>query len=180
MAPGLCATGALLLYVGLAVLWDVRERRIPNWLSGTWLLVALPSATLDEGIGLPAALAGLCLAGAALLGPYLAGAVGAGDLKFAAVAGAWLGPRLALNALLFGMAIGLLVALGAAATVGRAGAAVRASARLLWLLGAAGSAAPLTPGVASAEPLAPIPYAVPLGAGVVAAVLLAPHGWLLV
>jgi len=90
MAPGLCATGALLLYVGLAVLWDVRERRIPNWLSGTWLLVALPSATLDEGIGLPAALAGLGLAGAALLGPYLAGAVGAGDLKFAAVAGAWL------------------------------------------------------------------------------------------
>ncbi|HYV57343.1 MAG TPA: A24 family peptidase [Candidatus Nitrosopolaris sp.] len=180
MAPGVFTTVALLLYVGLAVLWDVRQRRIPNWLSGTWLLLALPSAAVDEGIGLRAAFAGLGLGAAALLGPYLVGAVGAADLKFAAVSGAWLGPRLALNALLLGMAMGLVVALAAAASMGRAGPAVRASARLLWLIGATGSTAHLTPGAVSSEPLAPIPYAVPLGLGVVTAVLLAPHGWLLV
>ena len=76
-------------------------------------------------------------------------------------------------------ALSRLVALAAAASMGRAGPAVRASARLLWLIGATGSTAHLTHG-ASSEPLAPIPYAVPLGLGVVTAVLLAPHGWLLV
>src|SRR5262249_39580187 len=68
-------------YAAAATWWDVRERRIPNWLSGVALLFALPAAVLNDGIGLPAAFSGLLLGGFALFVPFALGAVGAGDLK---------------------------------------------------------------------------------------------------
>ena len=127
----LLAGSGVSLYAVLATCWDVRQRRIPNWLSGSALLAALPVAASDGGIGLPAAPTGLALGAGAFFVPFTLGAVGGGDLKFAAVAGAWLGPHVGLNALLVGTVCGLFVGLGSAALAGRAGQALSAAARLV-------------------------------------------------
>jgi prepilin peptidase CpaA len=162
------------------VWWDVRERRIPNRLSALGLVGALLVAAAAGGAALTAALGGLALGAGALLVPFALGAVGGGDVKFAAVASAWLGPRLALNALLLGMALGLLAALVSAARTGRVREAMARAGAFVWLVAATRSLAT----VGALEPehptLTPIPYAVPLAGGVAAAVLLAHRGWLVV
>ena len=77
----------------IAVVIDVRSRRIPNWLSLPFLLSGMVVSGLRggsagfvqsiEGIGLAVAVAGaLC---------YLRG-MGMGDLKLFAAVGAWIGP----------------------------------------------------------------------------------------
>jgi prepilin peptidase CpaA len=179
MTLTLLAAGGLTAYAIAATCWDVAEQRIPNWLSGVALLTALPLAAADGGIGLRAALGGLALGGGALLLPFVLGAVGAGDVKFAAVAGAWLGPHLGLHALLLGTTVGLFVALGAAALAGRAGEAITGSARMVWLAASTLSLTALPPHERAVTPISPIPYAAPLAAGVLGAVLLDRQGWLL-
>jgi Flp pilus assembly protein protease CpaA len=176
----LLTAAGVLGYAALATGFDLRERRIPNWLSGLGLAGARATAPTDAGIGLPAALCGAALGLGALFIPFTLGAVGGGDVKFAMVAGAWLGPRVGLNALLLGSALGLFVALGFAAAAGRAAAAVTSAGRLLRLFAASPSLSTLPTASPDEGRLAPIPYAVPLAAGVAAAVVLAEHGWLLV
>jgi prepilin peptidase CpaA len=166
-------------YAVLATWWDVRERRIPNWLSGTALAVALAVSLLDGGIGLSAAGLGFLLGGFAFILPFAVGAVGAGDVKFAAVAGAWLGPHIGFHALLLGTVLGLFVGLASAAVVGRAGDAITGAARLVYLFASSLSLAHLPPPDTHAARVAPIPYAAPLAAGVLGSVLLAHEGWLL-
>lgn len=176
----LLTTVGVLAYAAVATGFDLRERRIPNWLSGAGFIAALATAPTADGIGLAAALLGAGLGFGALFVPFTLGAVGGGDVKFAAVVGAWLGPRVGLNALLLGSAAGLFVALGAAAFAGRASAAVSAAGRWLWLFAAAPSLATLPAAPSAEQEVAPIPYAVPLAAGVAGAVVLADKGWLLV
>ncbi len=171
---------AVSLYAVLATCWDIRQRRIPNRLSGLFLLAALPAAMAPDGIGLLAAGQGFALGACAMVIPFLLGAVGGGDLKFVAVAGAWLGPRIGLNALLLGTVLGLFAALGTAAAAGRFGEALRGAARLVWLAAAGLSLTHLPPASGAAGPMAPIPYAAPLAAGVVGAVLLAHMNRLLI
>jgi prepilin peptidase CpaA len=176
----LLTTVGVLAYAAFATGFDLRERRIPNWLSAAGLAAALATAPTADGIGLPAALLGAGLGLGALFIPFSLGAVGGGDVKFAMVAGAWLGPRVGLNALLLGSAVGLFVALGAAVAAGRGRAAIAATGRLLWLFAASPSLATFPPASKTEARLAPIPYAVPLAAGVAGAVVLAEKGWLLV
>lgn len=171
---------AVSVYAVLATGWDIRQRRIPNWLSGVFLLAALPAAVADGGIGALAAGQGFVLGAGVMLIPFVAGAVGGGDVKFVAVAGAWLGPRVGLNALLLGTGLGLFAALGAAAAAGRFGDALRATARLVWLAAAGLSLTQLPSSNQAASQIAPIPYAAPLAAGVVGAVLLAHMNKLLI
>jgi Flp pilus assembly protein protease CpaA len=174
----LVATYGVLLYAAVAAVWDVRARRIPNWLSMPALGVAFVVACRDGGIGPGAAAAGAGLGIAAFIGPFALRAVGAGDVKFAAVAGAWLGPRLGLNALLLGSASGLFVALAFAAVGGRAGRALSAAAGVIWLAAATMSFTSLPPADSEEERLAPIPYALPLASGVLGTVVLDHLGWL--
>ena len=168
------------LYAVLATCWDVRQRRIPNWLSGLSLVAALPAAIADGGIGVLAAGQGFALGAGAMLVPFMLGAVGGGDVKFVAVAGAWLGPRVGLNAILLGTVLGLFAALGAAAAAGRFGEALSGAARLVWLAAAGLSLTQLPPSDQATGHVAPIPYAAPLAAGVLGAVLLAHTNRLLI
>ena len=166
------------LYAVLATWWDIRERRIPNWLSGGALVAAVVASLATDGIGLSACGLGFLLGGLTLILPFVLGAVGAGNVKFAAVAGAWLGPAVGIQALLLGTAIGLFVGLASAAVIGRAGDAVRGAARLVYLLASSLSITDLPAADPEAGRVAPIPYAAPLAAGVLGAVLLAQRGWL--
>lgn len=100
----LCATGAWV---------DVRERRIPNALTVGGLLLAL-LLRLPEGAGsLGAGLAAALLAFAAGLPLFLVGGMGGGDVKFLAMAGAFLG----LERLPEGLLITVFVGGGVAAAV---------------------------------------------------------------
>ncbi len=102
---------------GLGAICDVRTRRIPNWLTGSGILAGL---LLHLGLGgwrsLSSAAAGGLLAGTIFLLFYLAGGMGAGDVKLiaavcclaglSAVAGILLGT--ALLGGLFAMLLALL------------------------------------------------------------------------
>jgi len=95
-----------------AAVWsDATARRLPNRLTVTAVLVGLavrltlgPGAVLGGFLGI--------LLGVALCIPFfVVGAIGGGDVKLAAAAGAFLGPGELLWALLLAAALGLLVAL---------------------------------------------------------------------
>jgi prepilin peptidase CpaA len=104
-------TGVLLALLALAAACDWRTYRIPNLLTGGGILFALAYNTAVPAamnLGWTWAPAGMLLGFVALLPMYAIGAMGAGDVKLMAMAGAFLGPQGALYALLFsGMAGGL-------------------------------------------------------------------------
>lgn len=89
------AAVACLAIVALALVTDLRERRIPNALtaSAAGLGIAFHLA-VGEGLGF--ALLGAALGGLCLLGPFALGGMGGGDVKLLASLGAWLGPTAVL------------------------------------------------------------------------------------
>ena len=109
--------GTVVMLVALvAVVFDLRTRRIPNILTFGAAAAALIYAVYDGGLsGLGLAAAGW-LAAAALFFPFFAlGGTGAGDVKLLAALGAWLGPIesvwLAMFAAMAGGVLGLAVAI---------------------------------------------------------------------
>src|SRR5436309_3229359 len=86
------ASAAILTALVLAVsIFDLRERRIPNFL-------VLPAACIGLGLnlyggwdGLLFSAQGLAVGLTLLFVPYLLGAMGAGDVKFLAAIGAFVG-----------------------------------------------------------------------------------------
>lgn len=112
-----CLLAAVLL---LAVVSDIRRRRIPNQLVLYGLLMGLALQTIappgqgllqDGGLGLGAALMG-GFAGLALFLPfYLLRVLGAGDVKLMSVVGVWLGASAVLQAGLWTMIAGGVLAL---------------------------------------------------------------------
>lgn len=110
----------LLLLLGVAAWRDLRSFRIPNWLTfgGAALGLAL-SLLLPSGQGLAPSLGGWALGLALLLPFYALGAMGAGDVKLLAMAGAFTGPGGVLALGLYSMVAGGLLALVVAIGGGR-------------------------------------------------------------
>jgi prepilin peptidase CpaA len=88
----------LLLLVGIvtavtAAIYDLRFRRIPNWLTVTCCLIGLSLNLLISGwIGFSAAITGMALAFVIYVPLYLIRATGAGDAKLMIGLGALVGP----------------------------------------------------------------------------------------
>jgi prepilin peptidase CpaA len=101
---------ALLLMV--AALWDIRRRRIPNFMSAATLLFGLVSAVATQGwSGLLPGIAA-CLATIAIgWVPWTKGWIGGGDVKLAAAAASAIGLRLLHEYLLATALAGAVVAL---------------------------------------------------------------------
>ena len=91
---------------------EMKQRRIPNWLTLSGMLIALWGALLiGGGGGLKQAALGLAIGGGAFLPFCLAGALGGGDLKLMAAVGAVLGYPLVLWALHYTVLAGGVLAI---------------------------------------------------------------------
>lgn len=89
----------LIIGLAVAVICDLRSRRIPNLLSVALAAAGFVMMTWVSGwSGAGNALAGLAVGLLALLPLYALGGMGAGDVKLMAACGAWLGWKLALVA----------------------------------------------------------------------------------
>ena len=107
------AAAVFLMMLCMACVWDVRERRIPNWLTAS-LAIAGFCFTLTQhpilpGVGI--ALGGLAVGLVVWFPSYVFRLLGAGDVKLAAAAGMWLGPMRTFEAALIGGMIGGALAL---------------------------------------------------------------------
>ncbi len=88
---------AVMLFTGLAFVWDLRTRRIPNWLTVSSLLLALGFHLSIRGwSGLMFAASGFGAGFGILLVLWLIGGGGGGDVKLMGALGAWLGPATTL------------------------------------------------------------------------------------
>jgi prepilin peptidase CpaA len=92
--------GAILATMAAALI-DIRTRRIPNVLTGPFLLTGLVLALAGApGFdGIRASLLGAAIAGAPFIALWLIGGGGAGDAKMMLGVGAWLGSQAAVPAL---------------------------------------------------------------------------------
>ena len=114
------ATTALILHVGLAAVWDIAQRRIPNWLIVSGLLFGIAFQAQSGGLaGLGFAVLGAVVALVVLIGPFAIRWMGGGDVKLAMVCGAFTGWNGALHIILVGTVVhgllGLLVVFSRAA-----------------------------------------------------------------
>lgn len=101
------STLLLLVLLIMAAVIDLRQHRVPNWLSlGGAVLALLTYAELlgTGNIGLLAGMGSWAIGLAVFLPLYLLGGMGAGDVKLMAMAAAFFDPRLALLA--SGLALG--------------------------------------------------------------------------
>src|SRR5262245_40948185 len=86
---------------------DQRTRRIPDVLSGIAFLGGSGLNTFHFGApGLATSVSGAALMIAMLLVPFALGGIGAGDVKMMAAVGAFVGPSLAVLALMAGTILG--------------------------------------------------------------------------
>ena len=102
---------ALLVVAAIAVFTDVRERRIPNWLTVSGVAIGLTVSAMELG-GFPVlAFLGVVVALAIGFPMFALGAFGAGDAKLFAAVGAFVGPAGLLPVVLYGGVAGGLLAL---------------------------------------------------------------------
>jgi prepilin peptidase CpaA len=155
----------LLLVAGCV--WDLRSRKIPNELvaailAGGWLF-ALYAPDFWRAMGM--SLAGTAVGFGIWIAFYLAGAIGAGDVKFFAAAGAWLGPGLTWRAALIAAVAGGVLAVIMLLRERRLGAVVRRLA-----LAASSRSVALLPDQPTAQTKdKPLPYGVALAVGAMVA-----------
>ncbi|MDF3883901.1 A24 family peptidase [Cupriavidus basilensis] len=112
IAPTLASLSLAALVI-IAAVCDVRARRIPNWLVGCGLAIALAvqCAVLGPAAGSWAWITGAAAGMGLFLGVYLLGGMGAGDVKLMGAVGAFVGPLGALDIALTSFLVGGVLAL---------------------------------------------------------------------
>jgi len=121
----------LTLGLAVAVVTDVKTRRIPNWLTGS-LAGAGFGLAFGGGVVTPAQAALGLLTGLLLMMPgHLIGATGAGDVKLMAAVGTMLGPDLTFRAFLYSAVAGGVFAVAVATRRGILTATLQDASRLV-------------------------------------------------
>lgn len=160
----------------VAVITDLRDQRIPNWLTFSLFLAGIALNVAFSGYqGIGFSLKGVGIGLLVMLPPYLLGAMGGGDVKLMAAVGACLGPVDTGMAFLFtGLAGGAYALIVLA---GRWDIAARVFKNLwttLWLVAASRKHSEYAP-VTQGEKLPRLCYGLAIAVGTVAA--LARHAW---
>ena len=150
--------------LALAVVYDLKQRRIPNKVSAFVLATGLAMRGWEGGpsgalLGLAASVLVITL----LYAPWKAGGLGGGDVKLAAAAGAWVDLRHLHWFLLATAVAGGFVAV---AYYLRSGAAARAETRANLVLAAVHQELPPVPSNRKGHPSVPYALAISAGAGV--------------
>jgi prepilin peptidase CpaA len=129
---GLIYASAALVCAGLATISDIRERKIPNRLTGPALLSGLLLHLAVDGVhGVGAAALAAFIAGGIFMIFHIAGGMGAGDVKLMAALGSLSSTGDVRNLLMATMITGALLALGLAAWRGALRKTLRNMAVLL-------------------------------------------------
>ncbi len=111
---------ALGVLAGVACVWDLRFRQIPNLLTAPIAIAGVALAIASSGwTGGGWALKGLLIGGGIFLLPVALGFIGAGDLKMMAAAGTLLGPLGIVWGVLTGAMFGGIWAIGWLITKGK-------------------------------------------------------------
>jgi len=170
-------THALLLaFVFAAAGFDLKSRRIPNWLVLAGLIVSLICGLIPGGGTVSAWGEGLTIGFALFIPFYIFRAMGAGDVKLMAMVGSFLGVHATLDAVLFTFAAGGCVALLYALLNGRARALfvnLRFMVTDFAVKLATGGAQRIE---APAQSAGHMPFGVAIAAGTLVSVLLAHSG----
>ena len=91
-----------IVVLGISVSYDIRYRRIPNWLTLPAIFTGIVYHTYTGGTsGLILSITGMLLGFGIFIGFYLVGGMGAGDVKLMAAIGSLLGPKDVLFAALY-------------------------------------------------------------------------------
>jgi prepilin peptidase CpaA len=99
--------------LAVAIWFDLRTRKVPNWISLGACAFGLASAPFQGGLrALALSVGGLLALGVLMFIPWSMGGIGGGDVKLAAACGAALGPVVGIQALLLGLAAGGLMIIG--------------------------------------------------------------------
>jgi prepilin peptidase CpaA len=110
----------------VAAVFDIKSRRIPNLLTGPAVIVALSlHLALDGWHGLFNSLSAGLICGVIFFLFYIAGGMGAGDVKLVAAAGCFAGLPNTASLLCYTAIVGGLMALGLALLRGRLGETVK-------------------------------------------------------
>jgi prepilin peptidase CpaA len=167
----------VLAFIAACCVVDVHTRRIPNLLSFPVIIAGLLLNTMWLGmLGLINSVLGILLVVAVLIGPFVLGGIGGGDVKMMAAIGALLGPRLALASLGTGMALGGVIMAIHLLRLGRLQEKLGATAGMIRAAVMTQSIAPLRVSGDDASSAIALPYSVPLGLGTVAVLGLALRG----
>lgn len=109
-----------------AAIFDVKFRRIPNWLTYSGIVLGIALRSYFYGWrGLLSSLAGLAVTGGVFFVLYLLHAMGAGDIKLLAATGAFAGPKLGAVILLATAIAGAILGLIYAVYRGRLGKTIK-------------------------------------------------------
>jgi prepilin peptidase CpaA len=163
----------------LACLSDYRHHRIPNWLVASAAGFGLIAHAVQHGLGgLTFALAGIGLAFACMLPLWFMRMMGAGDVKFMAAVGAWVGPQLVLQSMILAALLGGAIALAMMLARGN-WSAVRANFGVMALkFSSARSAFSDIGSVGSlGRSNGAMPYAIPLSLGTLCVLVCKMTGW---
>lgn len=106
---------SLLTIISLAALFDIRERRIPNWIILLGITSGVVLGGLQGGAHLILAVAGFFAGILALMVPFTFGWMGAGDVKFFAAVGALLGYKTLPRVFFYSCIVAGIIALTAMA-----------------------------------------------------------------
>ena len=124
--------GAVLVALVGAVT-DIRSARIPNRLTYTALLAALPLRTALLGLaGLKSGIIGMLVAGGLFLLLYTLGAMGGGDMKLMAAVGAWVGGTQVMTLILAAALAGGVLAIGRIISRNMVGQTLRNTMQLIY------------------------------------------------
>jgi prepilin peptidase CpaA len=103
----------LCLVIGVCVYWDLKSRRIPNFVTLPTIIIAPVLNGVFWGLpGLKSSLAGFFIGLAVLIIPFALGGMGGGDVKFLAAIGAMKGSPFILYAAVYSAFAGGIMALG--------------------------------------------------------------------